>query len=132
LLPINCFYYTILILNKQQKFSEVNNLIQKEFNFSDGDSKLIEKIISDGNVDLNHMIFPKGEGLPVHNANSNVYMIVLRGTLTITLGNQEPYKYNSGKILNIPYSTKMDVRNEDDEVLEIFVVKAPSPFNYKE
>ncbi|MFO7886684.1 MAG: cupin domain-containing protein [Eubacteriales bacterium] len=108
----------------------MDKLIEKDFNFSSGDSKLIEKIISDGNVDLNHMIFPKNEGLPVHNANSNVYMIVIRGQLTLQLDDQEPHKYARGKIINIPYSTKMDVGNNDDEVLEIFVVKAPSPFNY--
>jgi len=108
----------------------VNKLIEKDFNFSNGDTKLIEKIISDGNVDLNHMIFPKDEGLPVHNANSNVYMIVIRGQLTLQLDDQEPHNYARGKIINIPYGTKMDVGNKDDEVLEIFVVKAPSPFNY--
>jgi quercetin dioxygenase-like cupin family protein len=106
-------------------------LIEKDFNFSDGESKLIEKIISDGNVDLNHMIFPKGDGLPVHNANSNVYMIVVRGQLTLQLDDQEPHKYKKGKIINIPYGTKMDVGNKDDETLEIFVIKAPSPSNYK-
>ena len=105
-------------------------MIEKDFNFSNGDTKLIEKIISDGNVDLNHMIFPKDEGLPVHNANSNVYMIVIRGQLTLQLDDQEPHNYARGKIINIPYGTKMDVGNKDDEVLEIFVVKAPSPFNY--
>jgi len=109
----------------------VNKLIEKDFNFSQGESKLIEKIISDGNVDLNHMIFSKDQGLPVHNANSNVYMIVIRGELTLQLDEQKPHKYKKGKIINIPYSTKMDVGNKDEEILEIFVIKAPSPFNYK-
>lgn len=105
-------------------------MIEKIFNYSIEDKKAVEKIISDGNVDLNHMVFPKGGALPTHNSNSNVYMLVIRGLLTIKLGDQEANKYEKGTILNIPFDTKMDVYNEDDEILEIFVVKSPSPFNY--
>jgi quercetin dioxygenase-like cupin family protein len=105
-------------------------MIEKLFGYAIEDNKAVEKIISDGNVDLNHMVFPKGGALPTHNSNSNVYMIVIRGTLTIKLGDQDPNKYGKGSILNIPYDTKMDVYNEDEEVMEMFVIKAPSPYNY--
>jgi quercetin dioxygenase-like cupin family protein len=106
-------------------------MIEKKFNYAITDEKAIEKIISDGNVDLNHMVFPKGSGLPKHNANSNVYMIIIKGILTIKLGDQEANKYPKGTILNIPFDTKMDVYNEDEEVMEMFVIKSPSPFNYQ-
>ena len=106
-------------------------MIEKKFDYSITDEKAIEKIISDGNIDLNHMVFPKGGSLPPHNSNSNVYMIIIRGVLTIKLGDQEPNKYPKGTILNIPFDTKMDVYNEDDEIMEMFVIKSPSPPNYK-
>ncbi len=105
-------------------------MIEKIFEYATSNDKTVEKIISDGNVDLNHMIFPKGGALPTHNPNSNVYMVVIRGILTIKLGDQEPNKYAKGTILNIPFDTKMDVYNEDDEIMEMFVIKAPSPYNY--
>ena len=102
-------------------------MIQKEFDFTKTNSKTIERIISDGNADINHMVLPKGDALPIHNSNSNVYMFVVRGTITLKLGNQKPYKYEAGKIINIPYDTRMHVFNEDDDILEFFVVKTPSP-----
>jgi quercetin dioxygenase-like cupin family protein len=58
-------------------------------------------------------------------------MIIVRGTLTIELNEQGSNKYEKGSILNIPYDIKMNAYNEDNEVLELFVVKSPSPQNYK-
>jgi quercetin dioxygenase-like cupin family protein len=72
------------------------------------------------------------QGLPEHYSNSNVYMIVVRGTLTLQLDEQEPHKYGKGNIINIPFHTKMNVNNKDEEVLELFVMKAPNPRIYKE
>ncbi|KGG81503.1 hypothetical protein Y919_00635 [Caloranaerobacter azorensis H53214] len=102
-------------------------MIEKVFNYNDSTERLIEKIIDDDNVVLNHMILPKNTGLPEHYSNSNVYMIIVRGTMTISLNDNSPQKYSKGTILNIPFKTKMNVNNLDDEILEFFVVKAPNP-----
>ena len=78
------------------------------------------------------MVFNKEEGLPEHFANSNVYMTVLRGRLSIKLDDQEVHVYEKGNVLQIPYNTKMNVKNFHDETLELIIVKAPAPKNYKE
>jgi len=104
-------------------------MIEKVFNYYTGEEKKIEKIIMDENIHYIHMTFNKGEGLPEHFANSNVYMTVLRGKLSLGLNNEEIHKYKKGDILKIPFKTKMNVRNEDSETLELIVVKAPSPAN---
>ena len=106
-------------------------MIEKKFDYTLGNSKTIEKVILDDNVNINHMILPKGEGLPEHYSNSNVYMIVVNGTVSLDLGEQSRQTYAKGAILNIPYNTKMNVRNYDDEVCELFVVKAPAPHKYQ-
>ena len=93
--------------------------------------KIIEKVVDDENIALNHMILTKDTGLPEHYSNSNVYMIIISGTMTLKLGEQEAKKYQSGDIINIPYNIKMNVNNFDDEVLEIFVIKAPNPRHFK-
>ena len=101
--------------------------IEKQFLFQKTDSKIIERIIDDDNVNINHMVLPKGEALPEHYSNSNVYMVVTRGIITLKLNEQEEHNYPSGSILTIPYKMKMNVSNKHDEVLEFLVVKAPSP-----
>jgi quercetin dioxygenase-like cupin family protein len=107
-------------------------MLEKVYEFKRADEKVVEKLVDDGNLALNHMVFTKGTGLPEHYSNSNVYMVVDRGVLTLKLNDQEPHKYTQGQIINIPYNVKMNVNNFDEKVLELFVIKAPNPKHYGE
>jgi quercetin dioxygenase-like cupin family protein len=107
-------------------------MIEKLYKYSTTDEKAVEKIIMDENINYIHMVFNKNEGLPEHYSNSNVYMTVLRGLLSIGLNDQEVHEYKKGDILQIPFNTKMRVNNLHDDVLELIVVKAPAPSNYKQ
>ena len=102
-------------------------MIENVFNFSTGNEKAIERVIFDENVHYLHMVFNKGEGLPEHFSNSNVYMTVVRGTLSIGLGEQEVHEYPNGTLLKIPFNIKMNVKNLHDDTLKLIVVKAPAP-----
>jgi len=102
-------------------------MVEKVFNFSTGNEKIVEKVIMDENLHYMHMVFNKDEGLPEHFSNSNVYMTVVRGTLSIALDEQEIHEYNAGSILKIPFQTKMNVKNLHSETLELIIVKAPAP-----
>lgn len=108
-------------------------MVEKVYGFNsieDANERLIEKVIDDEEVLVNHMILPKDTGLPEHYANSNVYMVIIRGYMTIGLNDNPLAVYSRGKILNIPYNTKMKINNLSDEVLEFFVFKVPNPRNY--
>ncbi|MCH4888413.1 hypothetical protein EZV73_12550 [Acidaminobacter sp. JC074] len=98
-------------------------MIEKVHQYNLGNEKVVEKLIMEEDVNVIHMIFNKGEGLPEHFANAYVQMIVMRGTLSIQLDDQDNHKYQKGTILQIPFKTKMNVRNQDDETLELMVVK---------
>ena len=89
--------------------------------------KVIEKVIHDEQIHYNHMLLNMGEALPEHFSNSNVYMTVIQGYLTIRLGAQEPHIYSQGSILVIPIDTKMNVMNHHEQLLELVVIKAPAP-----
>ena len=101
-------------MNKINKYSTTNETV-------------IEKIIDNDYLNYNHMIFNKDEGLPIHKANSNVYMNVIRGRLSIILDDKEVEVYEKGTLLEIAYETLMDIKNRHDEVLELIVIKAPAP-----
>lgn len=102
-------------------------MVETVYALSKGNDKAVEKVVMDENVHYFHMVFNQNEGLPLHNANSNVYMTVVRGTLTIALDDQEPHRYEGGTLLVIPFGTRMNVGNKDVETLELIVVKAPAP-----
>lgn len=102
-------------------------MVEQIFRLSRSDDKVVEKVIFDENVHYLHMVFNKEEGLPEHFSNSNVYMTVIRGTLSIGLDDQEVHEYEAGTLLKIPFQTKMNVKNNHPETLELIVVKAPAP-----
>lgn len=106
-------------------------MIENVFTLSKGPNRTVEKVIQDENLDYIHMRFIKDEGLPIHYSNSNVYMTVLQGKLSITLNNQVTHTYPTGTLLKIPYHTQMHVRNLHEEVLTLIVIKAPAPKNIK-
>jgi hypothetical protein len=54
-------------------------------------------------------------------------MTVIRGVLSIGLGEQEMCQYEAGTLLKIPKDTRMCVQNLQSDVLELIVVKAPAP-----
>lgn len=105
-------------------------MIEKKYSFKNVDEKLIERVIADEHIHLNHMILPKGDRLPEHYSNSNIYMVIVNGTMTIQLADQESQNYQSGEVLNIPYNIKMNVVNIHEPILEFFVFKSPNPDNY--
>ena len=105
-------------------------MIEEVFTLAQGPQRTVEKVIQDNNVDYIHMLFNKDEGLPLHYSNSNVYMTVLQGMLTIGLNDQDDHIYPAGTLLKIHYKTKMNVRNTHENLLELLVIKAPAPKNY--
>ncbi len=104
-------------------------MIEQVYRLSTGNEKVIEKVLFDENLHYLHMIFNKGEGLPEHLSNSNVYMTVVRGVLSIGLNDLDVREYKNGTLLKIPVNTKMNVKNQNEDILELIIVKAPSPNN---
>jgi len=102
-------------------------VVEKVYKMTRDGKTAIEKIILDENLQYFHMTFQKDEGLPVHHANSNVYMSVLGGTLSIGLDDGQVREYEDGTILNIPVNTKMNVKNLHEATLELIVIKVPPP-----
>jgi len=102
-------------------------MIEQLFSFAKVDSKVIERIVDDEFAAINHMVLGKSEFLPEHNANSNVYMLIIRGAITLRLDDQAAHQYEAGNIIAIPFKTRMNVANQSNGVLEFFVIKAPSP-----
>ena len=102
-------------------------MVEQIFKLARGNEKAVEKVVFDENIHYLHMVFNKSEGLPEHLSNSNVYMTVIRGKLSIDLNDQGIHEYGAGTLLKIPFQTKMNVKNLHDETLELIVVKAPAP-----
>lgn len=105
-------------------------MIEKINELKQTEKKLIEKVIANEHLHYMHAIFPQHEGLPLHQSNADVYMTVLRGTLSISLNDEEVRTYPPMTVLSVPFNTKMNVRNESLELLEIIIFKTPAPGDF--
>ncbi len=102
-------------------------MVETSFDFTVSDTKTIERVIEDDNLGLNHIVLAHGDSMPEHYSNSNVYMIIIRGKVTLRLDDQRDHDYANGTIVTIPFKTRMNVSNNGNEPAEFFVVKSPSP-----
>ena len=102
-------------------------MVEKEYKLYKGGEKTVEKVLLDENLHYLHMVLNHGDELPEHFTNSNVYMTVIRGNLSIALDEQDIHEYEEGTLLKIPLNTKMAIKNQHADTLELIVVKAPAP-----
>lgn len=102
-------------------------MVEKVFKLTQGDEGVVEKLLFDENVHYIHLILVSEEGFPEHFSNSNVYMTILRGTISINLADQGVHEYEGGTMIAIPNNTKMHIQNLHKEPLEVIIVKAPVP-----
>lgn len=100
---------------------------EERFSYTQTDDLTLERIIDDERVNINHIVVPPGECVPVHVSNSWVHKIVVRGTLSLSLEDKPFNDHPVGSIVAVPFDHKMDIRNRGTEVLEFFIVKAPNP-----
>ncbi|MHB1314212.1 MAG: cupin domain-containing protein [Christensenellales bacterium] len=107
-------------------------MVEKIYDAAAADEKTIEKLVDDNPVMMNHVVLAKGDTLPEHYSNSNVYLILVRGTMAARFNEQEPHEYKCGQIVQVPYNTKMNIGNRNSGALEFYIVKAPNPKNYRE
>ena len=104
-------------------------MVETLYPYTVSNEKVIEQIVKDDAAMINHVILTKGERIPEHYSDSNVFLILIRGTITARFNDQEGHTY-SKQILNVPAQTLMNISNEGDEILEFFIVKAPHPRIY--
>lgn len=88
---------------------------------------LMEKVIDDDRILINHIVVPPHEAVPRHVSNSWVHQIVVRGTLTLSLEDDPPRDHPAGTIVAVPFNTTMEITNRGTELLEFIVAKAPNP-----
>ncbi|HKM07136.1 MAG TPA: cupin domain-containing protein [Sphaerochaeta sp.] len=107
-------------------------MLEKIISFTIPQKKVIEQLVGDDEVMINHIALEKGDTVPIHFSDSNVYLIVVQGTITFIFDDQKANHHTKGSIVKVPFHTKMNISNTHDELGEFFIIKAPHPRKYKE
>ncbi|MBN3039525.1 MAG: hypothetical protein JW867_00180 [Candidatus Omnitrophica bacterium] len=67
-----------------------------------------------------------GQSVPEHKANSNVHLLVVRGSLNVNL-NSADYQVKEGDFLPVTYQTAMTIKNIGIDDATFLVFKTPNP-----
>ncbi len=102
-------------------------MTETTYTFKASESKLVEKIVDDERVNINHIILNPGDAVSVHVSNSFVHQIVVRGVLSLSLEDGPFRDHPAGSIIAVPFNVKMAIENHGTRTLEFFVIKAPNP-----
>lgn len=98
-------------------------MIEKLYKFALTDKDLFENVLSEKDFVLNHVIVKEGKVFPKHKTDAEVYIIIIRGKLTIDIGNQGEKRFEAGNVVYIPFGIETVLGNKNPETAEVFVVK---------
>jgi quercetin dioxygenase-like cupin family protein len=90
------------------------------------DERIVRHVVDDENLMLNQIVLPPGGEVPRHRANSNAYLLVIRGSIALEL-EDERGDWETGSIVNIPLGMQMRIYNTSEDVAEFVVIKVPNP-----
>lgn len=105
-------------------------MVEKLYPYSVTDEKTVEIFLNDDHCTIGHVILKPGDALPEHSTDSNVYLLIVRGELTLSLKQTETKIFGQGAVVNVPFGTMLGMSNSSDGVMELFAFKSPNPKNY--
>ncbi len=88
------------------------------------------KLIDEKHLLLMQIALLPGQTVPQHNANSNVYLLLLEGAVIVTLNGVE-HPIQKGDLLPVAFGTPMSIRNAGNENATFTVWKTPNPSEMK-
>jgi len=97
--------------------------LEKVYLYTQTDSEVFENIFTTGDLLMNHAVIPEGKVFPKHQTDADVYALIVRGALSVTIEKQEPKTYGAGRVIYMPKGTLAELGNCSNEVVELFVVK---------
>ena len=84
------------------------------------------KIVDEKHLLIMQIALKPGQSVPQHNANSNVHLLLLKGTLTVNLDGVD-IKIDEGALLPVKYLTPMMIKNTGGTGATFLVLKTPNP-----
>jgi quercetin dioxygenase-like cupin family protein len=84
------------------------------------------KVVDQDYLLLMQIALKPGQSVPEHQANSNVHLLIIRGTLKVNLDGVDN-QVKEGDLLPVAYQTMMLIENIGSDDATFLVLKAPNP-----
>jgi quercetin dioxygenase-like cupin family protein len=83
----------------------------------------VDNILYRDDIAILHEFLPKGAEVPQHVVPYGVFILILKGSIKVSIGDQYRQTHSAGTVVEVPYAALAGVKNEDDEIAEILVIK---------
>ena len=93
------------------------------YNFSLTDKEVLENVFKKEDILMNHVVIEPGKIFPKHPTDAEVFAIVLKGELSVTVEDMEMQTFNFGQVVNIAKGTMSELGNRSDALVELLVIK---------
>lgn len=97
--------------------------MEKVYHYTITDQEIFENIFKDEKLLMNHVVVPPNKVFPKHPTDAVVYVLIIRGELSITIEDHETKTYKVGQLVNIPKGVNSVLGNRGEDLLELFIVK---------
>jgi quercetin dioxygenase-like cupin family protein len=84
------------------------------------------KVVDEENLLMMQIALKPGQSIPRHDTNGNVHILVIKGRVKVSHGNEET-EAPEGAVLRLDHGTSMCVHNASPENASFLVMKAPNP-----
>jgi len=103
---------------------KVTNLL-KTAPYADGEMGK-RKLVDEPHCLMMQVALKPGQKVPQHDANGNVHIVLLEGTVVLNLDGQDVPATN-GDLVPVAIGTPMNIRNDSDANATFIVIKTPNP-----
>ncbi|MGI6752062.1 MAG: cupin domain-containing protein [Anaerovoracaceae bacterium] len=97
--------------------------MEKVYKYTITEDEVFENVFTDEKLLMNHVVVPAGKVFPKHPTDAIVYALIIRGELSLAIGDNPAKTYGVGNLVNIPKGVDSELGNKGDNPLELFVVK---------
>ena len=84
------------------------------------------KVVDEKHLLIMQIALKPGQTVPQHNANSNVHLLLLKGSITVNLNGADTH-VSEGGLLPVTYQTPMTIKNTGRDDATFLVLKTPNP-----
>lgn len=93
------------------------------FEFTLTEKEVLENVFKKADILMNHVVIEPGKVFPKHPTDADVYAIVLKGELSVTVEALETQIVKFGQVVNIAKGAMSELGNKSDALVELLVIK---------
>ena len=99
-------------------------MIEKVTEYNTKGEEILKNLVTGESMIINHVVMNPGQVFPAHLTETDTYIIISNGGLSVELDRQPAHIYNRGKMISFPGGTVSRLSNPLESRNELYVVKA--------